>query len=113
MTMTRNTFTLFVALSFGAFTLAACMQGGGSGRVYPKHQYSAFWRYSDIDRPVIVVPPGPEWPEGPEPELPIAPEPPIAVPYPEPDFGGGYGGGFGGDFGGGDFGGGDFGGGDF
>ncbi|WP_425043768.1 hypothetical protein [Primorskyibacter sp. S87] len=100
--MTRSrTFLLTAALALVATSLSGCMKSTGSARVHAGIGYSPYWRY--YDRPPIVIPPDPDFPEV---ELPIAPEPPIAVPlpsFPEPDIGGG----FGGDIGGGDFGGAD------
>ncbi len=66
---------------------------------YSYHGRSPFYRCCRDRPPIIVVPPEP-----------IDPDEPIAVPLPEPGFGGGFDGDFGGGFGGGDFGGGDFGG---
>ncbi len=91
---------LILSLLGSSVGLAAC-QGGGTG-VY-RGGASVHVGYGRAPwhpwyPPPIVVPP--DVIDPPEPELPIAPEPPIAVPYPEPDFGGGFGGGdFGGDFG--------------
>ncbi len=67
---------------------------------YSYHGRSPFYRCCSNRPPIVVVPPEPE-----------IPDEPIAVPLPEPEFGGGFDGDFGGGFGGGDFGGGDFGGG--
>lgn len=94
--------TLPVALVAATFALTACEPTTGQPNVrtgvsvHVGYGRGPWWRWGGYyPRPPGVLPPDVL---PPEPGLPIEPSPPIAVPLPEPDFGGGDFGGFDGGF---------------